>query len=203
MGANASTAVPLYASGQVLDAARLNLTNNGIPVFSGTATRDAAFGGSGEKVLAEGQFVYLEDTNSLQVYNSSVFVNFTPESASVVTNQTTTSSSFTDLATAGPSVTVVTGTSAIVAVSCFALNTVGAGNTAFLGVDVSGASTIAANVDSGIRTTFWTSNASVAMSAMFKITGLTAGSNTFKMQYKCDGSTINFGNRYIVVIPIA
>ena len=73
MGANASTAVPLYASGQVLDAARLNLTNAGIPVFSGTATRDAAFGGSGEKVLAEGQFVYLEDTNAVQYYDGASF----------------------------------------------------------------------------------------------------------------------------------
>ena len=73
MGANASTAVPLYASGQVLDAARLNLTNAGIPVFSGTATRDAAFGGSGEKVLAEGQFAYLEDTNALQYYDGAAF----------------------------------------------------------------------------------------------------------------------------------
>lgn len=73
MGANASTAVPLYVSGEVLDAARLNLTNNGIPVFSGTATRDAAFGGSGEKVLAEGQFAYLEDTNSVLYYDSSAW----------------------------------------------------------------------------------------------------------------------------------
>ena len=83
MGANASTAVPVYASGEVLDAARLNLTNSGIPVFSGTATRDAAFGGSGEKVLAEGQVVYLEDTDALQYYSGTSFVavGFTPTSA--------------------------------------------------------------------------------------------------------------------------
>jgi len=73
MGANASTAVPVYESGQVLDAARLNLTNSGIPVFSGTATRDAAFGGSGEKTLAEGQFAYLEDTNAVQYYDSAAW----------------------------------------------------------------------------------------------------------------------------------
>ena len=73
MGANASTAVPVYASGEVLDAARLNLTNSGIPVFSGTATRDAAFGGS-SKTLAEGQVVYLEDTDALQYYSGTSFV---------------------------------------------------------------------------------------------------------------------------------
>jgi len=92
MGANASTAVPVYVSGQVLDAARLNLTNAGIPVFSGTATRDAAFDGSGEKTLAEGQFAYLEDTNAVQYYDSASWqavgttpglVSITPTSISV------------------------------------------------------------------------------------------------------------------------
>ena len=83
MGANASTAVPLYASGQVLDAARLNLTNAGVPVFSGTATRDAAFGGSGEKVLAEGQLCYLEDSNSVLYYDSSAWQAVGPTAATV------------------------------------------------------------------------------------------------------------------------
>ena len=81
MGANASTAVPLYASGQVLDAARLNLTNAGVPVFSGTATRDAAFGGSGEKVLAEGQLCYLEDANVVQYYDGASFATVGPTTA--------------------------------------------------------------------------------------------------------------------------
>lgn len=82
MGANASTAVPLYASGQVLDAARLNLTNAGVPVFAGTATRDAAFGGSGEKTLAEGQLCYLEDSNVVQYYDGASFATVGPASAS-------------------------------------------------------------------------------------------------------------------------
>jgi hypothetical protein len=69
MGANATTTVPVYASGEVLTAADLNITNSGINVFSGTATRDAAFGGTGEKTLAEGQFAYLEDTNTTQYYD--------------------------------------------------------------------------------------------------------------------------------------
>lgn len=78
MGANAGTAVPVYASGQVLDAARLNLTNCGVPVFSGTANRDAAFGGSGEKVLAEGQLCYVEDLTGvaqIQYYDGAAWVS--------------------------------------------------------------------------------------------------------------------------------
>ena len=80
MGANAQTKVPTFASAEVLTAANTNLLSNGIPVFSGTATRDAAFGGSGEKTLAEGQFAYLEDTNSVQYYDSAAWqsVGVTP-----------------------------------------------------------------------------------------------------------------------------
>jgi hypothetical protein len=63
MGANATTFVPSYTSGEVLTAANLSVTNSGIPVFANSTARTAAFGGTGEKVLAEGQFSYLEDTN--------------------------------------------------------------------------------------------------------------------------------------------
>jgi hypothetical protein len=71
MGANAVTTVPVYVAGEVLTAADLNITNSGIPVFADSSARDAAFGGTGEKVLAEGQFAFLEDTNATQFYDGS------------------------------------------------------------------------------------------------------------------------------------
>jgi hypothetical protein len=73
MGANAQTAVPVFTSGQVLTAAQVTQTNTGIPVFATTVTRDAAFGGTGEKTLAEGQFAYLEDTNTTQYYDGATW----------------------------------------------------------------------------------------------------------------------------------
>ena len=73
MGANATTFVPAYVSLEVLTAADLTVTNSGIPVFATTVTRDAAFGGTGEKVLAEGQFAYLEDTNTTQYYDGAAW----------------------------------------------------------------------------------------------------------------------------------
>jgi hypothetical protein len=69
MGANATTFVPAYVAGEVLTAADLNVTNSGIPVFADSTARDAAFGGTGEKVLAEGQYAYLESTNATQYYD--------------------------------------------------------------------------------------------------------------------------------------
>lgn len=203
MGLNAQTSVPKFTAGEVLTADNQNISaGTGIPVFADGTARDAAFGGAGEKTLAEGQFCYLEASNLLQVYNGVHWVNQQAQGATVLTSQTTSSGTLGDLATVGPSVTIDTGTSALVSVSCFAFNTVGAGNTAFMCPAVSGSSTIAASTDKGTRTTFWTGNASVTMSAFFLFTGLTAGSNTFTAKYSTDGSTISFGNRYIVVIPL-
>ena len=73
MGANAQTAVPVFTSGQVLTAAQVTQINTGIPVFATTTTRDAAFGGTGEKILAEGQFAYIEATNTTQYYDGAAW----------------------------------------------------------------------------------------------------------------------------------
>jgi hypothetical protein len=73
MGANAQIAVPAFTAGQVLTAAQQTQINTGIPVFATTTTRDAAFGGTGEKVLAEGQFAYIEATNTTQYYDGSAW----------------------------------------------------------------------------------------------------------------------------------
>ena len=71
MGANAQTSVPAFTAGQVLTAAQVTGINTGIPVFASSTERDAAFGGAGEKTLAEGQYAFLEDTNETQVYDGS------------------------------------------------------------------------------------------------------------------------------------
>lgn len=73
MGANAVTTVPVYTAGEVLTAADMNITNSGIPVFATTVTRDAAFGGAGEKTLAEGQFAYIEATDTTQYYDGAAW----------------------------------------------------------------------------------------------------------------------------------
>ena len=73
MGANAQTAVPVFTAGQVLTAQQQTEINTGIPVFATTVTRDAAFGGAGEKTLAEGQFAYIEATNATQYYDGAAW----------------------------------------------------------------------------------------------------------------------------------
>ena len=76
MGANAQTTVPTFTASQVLTADEMNQSaRTGVPVFADTTARDAAFGGAGEKVLAEGQLCYLEDTNKVQYYDGAAWAN--------------------------------------------------------------------------------------------------------------------------------
>lgn len=85
MGANAQTSVPAFVAGQVLTAQQQTEINTGVPVFATTVTRDAAFGGTGEKVLAEGQLAYIEASNIVQYYDGSTWATLAPSATGAVT----------------------------------------------------------------------------------------------------------------------
>ena len=79
MGANAQTTVPTFTASQVLTADQQNQSaRTGVPVFAGTTERDAGFGGTGEKTLAEGQLCYLESTNVVQYYDGAAWATVGP-----------------------------------------------------------------------------------------------------------------------------
>lgn len=79
---NEQTTVPLFVASEVLTAADMNLSaGTGVPVFATTVTRDAGFGGAGEKVLAEGQLCYLSSTNVVQYYDGAAWATVGPSSA--------------------------------------------------------------------------------------------------------------------------
>jgi hypothetical protein len=111
MGANAQTTVPTFVASQVLTADQMNQSaRTGIPVFSSTVTRDAGFGGSGEKTLAEGQLCYVEGTG-LQSYNGTSWVTWGATGnkiVQIVTGSTSTqaSSSSTTYADTGLTATI-------------------------------------------------------------------------------------------------
>jgi hypothetical protein len=137
MGANAVTSVPTYVAGQVLDAARLNVTNSGVPVFADATARNAGFGGTGEKVLAEGQLAYLEDLNVVQYYDGSNWATVgptTPRLGQVVsTNKTdvftTTSTTFVDVTGVSVSITPTLATSKVLVIFASVVgNTAGGSN---------------------------------------------------------------------------
>jgi len=79
MGANAQTSVPTFTAGEVLTAANMNISaRTGVPVFADTTARDAAFGGAGEKTLAEGQLAYIEASNVVQYYDGAAWATVGP-----------------------------------------------------------------------------------------------------------------------------
>ena len=124
---------------------------------------------------------------------SSVPANAT---ATVNTSQGTSSSSYTDLATAGPAVTVTTGTKALVIITCDIES--GSGTAAYVGFAVSGATTIAGtDLDASYSTVGTTRY------AFHSVPTLTAGSNTFTVKYRSESGTKNFARRTIFVINLA
>ena len=85
---NTQTSVPVFSAGQVLTAQQVTQINTGIPVFATTTTRDAAFGGTGEKTLAEGQFAYIEATNTTQYYDGAAWQAVGATGLSLITTST-------------------------------------------------------------------------------------------------------------------
>ena len=82
--ANEQTSVPLYAASEILTAANMNISaGTGVPVFATTVTRDAAFGGASEKVLAEGQLCYLSASNIVQYYDGAAWATVGPTTSKV------------------------------------------------------------------------------------------------------------------------
>lgn len=82
------TSVWDFSPGETLTAAKLDDVNCGIHVFSGTATRDAAYGGSSERTLEEGEFCYLADSNTTQYYTGSAWTNLVIGGLVLITTQT-------------------------------------------------------------------------------------------------------------------
>ncbi len=123
--------------------------------------------------------------------------------AYVATQETTASTSFTDLATTTDSVTVNIGSSgcALVVVSAsignYDLNTIAYGPA----YAISGATTRAASDDRcGCMITYGGGRDQLSMAVVE--TGLNSGSTTFKMKYRQDSSTGYWKERRISVIPL-
>lgn len=124
------------------------------------------------------------------------------ESSFIDTSQGTTSTTFVDLATVGPQVTIETGSKALWFINCFTAAPVA--NTARrASVEVTGASSIAASDNTGIlHDVTSVSPNGVRTAACHMETGLTPGTNTFTMKYRSGGGTVNFVQRELIVIGL-
>lgn len=125
-----------------------------------------------------------------------------PSSASIVTNETTTSTTYTDLATVGPTVTVATGPRAWVALGAELGNSVSLTASVRIALQISGATSVAASDDFAFGSNGWnaTNHRNVGITGGV-FTGLTAGTNTFTAKYRVSAGTGNYARRILSVIP--
>lgn len=119
--------------------------------------------------------------------------------ADVQTSQTTTSTSYTDLATSGPAVTLTTLTAAYVMVACWMSNS--ASNRNAMSYAVSGATTLAAS-DTWMMSTFNYNIGAFQSMRISRQVALTAGSNTFTAKYRTTAGTSTFQRRRIAVLGV-
>ena len=169
----------------------------GVNPFANAAARNAAIPSP-----VEGQMASLSDTDTVLRYNGSSWVAVgvpTILGATVATEQTTTSTSYTDLSTAGPAVTITTGTKALVTITGYFYSGAGDYPFSFIGFVVSGASTVAVSDTHSLTNRSLSSTPIIQASAVYLLTGLTAGSNVFTLKYRVTSGTGNFKNRSIIV----
>jgi hypothetical protein len=122
-------------------------------------------------------------------------------SAEVDADQSTASTSFTDLATVGPAVTATTGTRALLLWMAAVRNSA-APSRALVGVAISGATTTAASDLGAAHALIGTASAEQTIVGARVVTGLTAGSNTFTLKYRTTSGALNVQYRRLIVIPL-
>lgn len=128
------------------------------------------------------------------------------QAATVLTLESTSSTTFAALTTAGPAVTTTVNTSGIVLVHISAQiipSAIGALGT--MGFAVSGASTVAATANQSISFQQEAAGGNqVHFGATFYLSGLSAGSTTFTAQYNtAGGNPSSFGIRHLVVQTVS
>jgi hypothetical protein len=208
------TAPPTYVSGAILTAAQMDAISENLlaggPIYTTEAARNTAI-----PAPFEGQRAYLTaptvpaatgattivPTGIETVYNGSAWVCVTPVSAYSTTSGTTTSgtpvTTLTGDATA-VSVTLTTGTRALI--MAHVQGSVSAISTLQMQVSVSGATTISA-ASSIAAAGFANDTAGYNMTfpILMMMGGLTAGNNTFTLNYSVSAATGTYVKRHLTV----
>ena len=215
-----------FTSGQILTAAEMDSVREamffGQATFTNEAARDAAIPATGI-ALQEGMRAYLTaptvpaatgtttaiPTGVTTIYNGSVWVCTTPVGANSNTSGTTNNAGFVTTLTGDAtaiSATLVTGTTVLLSIYVFGSNN-GAGGLLNYGAtySVSGATTVAAVFADGARHSISGGAAGTHASVTRIVTGLTAGTNTFTLNYTAQNaaSVSTYTERRLVVQGIA
>lgn len=192
----------------------IHYTSKGSGTVILPGTGDRGLDGTTAQAHAQGTAVVMNYTSShytaLQSGNalkaqaiSPTQLNTGALSAVVLTSETTSSTSYADLATTTDTVTVTIGSNglALVIISSDMVNNTNNDFT-FVTFAASGANTIAASDTRSFSAKVPTASGEFSGSWGYLATGLSAGSTVFKMKYRVNAGTGTFSNRYISVIPL-
>jgi hypothetical protein len=173
------TSPKTWTSGDLVPAADLN-----------SYIRDNMLEMSPSKASTVGSLFVTADTNSISERR--------PAGDFVSTLQsTTTTATYLDLATVGPSVTVECTSYAIIYIYAHMFHSAGTG--VWMSFEVSGATTIAANDNTAI---LLQNTGGQRVGSAFLYSSLNAGMNTFTAKYRISGAgTGNWSDRRIAVLP--
>lgn len=174
---------PTFTDGAVLTGAQLNLLRDDL-----NETAPAKFNAAGQLFVSTG---------------ANAGAARTPTGATpILTNQSSTSASYTNLTTIGPQVaSLTTGTQALVLFGAQMTNNT-SGQNCFMSVAVSGATTIGADDAWSLRYQSFGANSRHRGTAYHWFTTLTPGSNTFTAQYRVDAGSGSWLDRSLIVIPL-
>lgn len=145
------------------------------------------------KATAEGQYFAGAGTNSI--------VARKPDASRISASESTSSTSYVNLATTGPSVTITHGVFAIVFHSCLIGNNTTDADT-FASWAMSGSNVRAAQDQIAVRQDGVPASNSWRAGQVDILSTLTPGTTTFTCQYRVASGTGTFSDRFIGVIPL-
>ncbi len=189
----------VFTAGQIV-----RIVNKGAGVCTVTAGAGTTVSSTGTLALAQ------YATGTLIALSASAFIfeaggvtgsSLAYDTATVATSQTTSSTSFTDLATVGPAVTLTTGTKVLVIVNCW-FDSLSNNEHQYADFAISGATTRSASTTTSLTARGQSGGMFRLRASAANLMTVTAGSNTFTMKYAVGGGTQTFQDRTIVVVSL-
>lgn len=123
-----------------------------------------------------------------------------PASDTINTSQTTTSTSYVDLATVGPQTNSVVSDIRVITWSTAQFNNGGASNESIVGILISGATSTAPDDNISLDNQSASAFSDITATRVTRWT-VTAGTNNFRQQYRVTAGTGTFRRRSLVTLP--
>lgn len=152
--------------------------------------------------ITTGVITTANSVNGAALTNASVTaskLSLGAQQAFTAASETTTSTSFTDLATTTDTITVTVGANGLLQVSVYSVIVNSTTGISLVGFALSGATTQAATDTFSLNSQ---GTNQTAFGATWLLSGLAAGSTTVKMKYRVTAGTGTFGSRRISAVPL-